>query len=94
MIESFGDKATESLWKTGKSGKGFPPDIRQRALDMLQMLNAATNPDDLRFPPGNRLEQLSGDLASFWSIRINKQWRIIFRFAGENAHGVAIVDYH
>jgi proteic killer suppression protein len=94
MIESFGDKATETLWKTGKAGKGFPVGIKQRALDMLQILNAATRPDDLRFPPGNRLEQLGGKLAGFWSIRVNKQWRIVFRFAGENAQDVAIMDYH
>ena len=93
VIQSFGDKATEQLWKTGRPRKGFPGDIKQRALDLLQVLNAATGPEDMRFPPGNRLELLGGGFSGLWSIRVNQQWRIVFGFAGENAFDVTITDY-
>lgn len=58
------------------------------------MLHAAAHVDDLRAPPGNRLEKLSGDRAGYWSIRINQQWRLVFRFDGQDAINVSIVDYH
>ncbi len=93
MIKSFADKRTAEFWETGKI-KYLPPNLRQRALDKLQTLNAANNSEILRIPPGNRLEQLHGDRLGFWSIRINQQWRLVFRFIGEDAYDVAIVDYH
>jgi proteic killer suppression protein len=61
---------------------------------LLDQLKAAPNIDFLRIPPGNRLEKLSGDLEGKWSIRINDQWRVVFTWKGEDAHDVAIVDYH
>ena len=93
MIESFGDKETEKFYLTGKSKK-IPSKIQKTALRKLDYLNAALSVEDLKIPPGNRLEALSGNLEGFWSIRVNRQFRIIFRFAGGNAQDVSIVDYH
>jgi len=94
MIFSFGDKATESLYHTGKRAGSMPPNIIKTTLRKLDMLNAAQALQDLRSPPGNRLESLKGDLAGFHSIRINDQWRIIFRWLLTDAHQVRIIDYH
>jgi proteic killer suppression protein len=93
VIKSFGNKLTAQLWRTGKAAR-FPANLCERALDKLQILNAAGRPEILRIPPGNRLEALRGDYRGFWSIRINDQWGIVFRFLGEDAYDVAIVDYH
>jgi proteic killer suppression protein len=92
MIESFKCKDTEALYN-GKSPGRFRA-FESAATRKMQMLEAANEPQDLRSPPGNRLEMLSGDRAGQWSIRINSQWRICFRFADGNAYDVAIVDYH
>ena len=72
----------------------MPPEIRKRAAMRLLQLNAATQIEDLRLPPSNRLEQLHGDRAGQWSIRINDQWRVCFRFKNCDASEVEIVDYH
>ena len=72
----------------------MPPDILRRAVMRLMQLDAATVVDDLRQPPSNRLEALSGQRAGQWSIRINDQWRVCFRFERGNALDVEIVDYH
>ncbi len=93
MIESFRDKRTAALF-LGQSVKGLPPAIQQRAFDKLRLLHAAAALDDLRIPPANRLEKLSGDRRGRWSIRINDQWRVCFRFEAGNAHDVEVVDYH
>ena len=93
MIKSFAEKKTQQFWDTGKF-KDLPPDLRRRALDKLQILNAANTIDVLRIPPGNRLEALKGDRKGFWSIRINDQWRLVFRFDTSDAFDVEIVDYH
>jgi len=93
MIESFADAETARLFKTGKSRR-LPPDILRRAVMRLSQLEAATVIDDLRQPPSNRLEALSGDLAGRWSIRVNDRWRISFRFERGSALQVEIVDYH
>lgn len=93
MIESFNSKETEKIWQ-GKVSRKLPGDIQRIARRKLRMLNAATIIDDLRVPPGNRLEALKGDLKGFHSIRINKQWRIIFQWESGNCHKVEIVDYH
>ncbi len=96
MIVSFGDRATEALFH-GAQRRDFrtlPPEILRGSLQKLDMLNSARNISDLRSPPGNRLETLKGDLEGFWSIRINDQWRIIFRWDDGEAHEVSIVDYH
>lgn len=93
MIASFCDKATERLWTDGRS-RDFPPDVVSAALRKLYMLQAANRVDDLRNPPGNRLEALKGNRAGQHSIRINDQWRICFLWREEGAHDVEIVDYH
>lgn len=93
MIRSFADRETERFYTTGKSRR-FPPDIHRRAAMRLVQLNAATQPEDLRLPPSNRLEALTGDRIGRWSIRINDQWRVCFRFESEDAFDVEIVDYH
>jgi toxin HigB-1 len=93
MIQSFANSETEQLFATGKSRR-LPPDILKRAIMRLTQLNAATRIDDLRLPPSNHLEALSHDRAEQWSIRINNQWRICFRFSNGDAFDVEIVDYH
>ena len=93
MIESFADSATESIYR-GLRVRGFPRDIQERARRKLRMINQARIVEDLQVPPGNRLEQLKGDLSGFWSIRINQQWRVIFRWQDGSMHDVRIIDYH
>jgi toxin HigB-1 len=93
MIVSFGDRETEELFH-GRSNRKLPPDILRTALRKLDMINAAHSLIDLYSPPGNRLEPLAGSLEGFHSIRINGQWRIIFRWTGADAQKVRIVDYH
>lgn len=93
MIKSFSDKSTEFLYINGKC-QDFPPSIISVSLRKLDYLNAATSLDDLRVPPGNRLELLKGSLNNFYSIRINDQYRIIFNFIEGNAYDVKICDYH
>jgi proteic killer suppression protein len=94
MIVSFGDRDTERLFHTGRSGRRFPPTIVPAALRKLDMLNSARSLQDLTSPPGNRLESLKGSLEGFHSIRINSQWRIIFRWQSGDASEVRITDYH
>lgn len=93
MIRSFGSKETESLFATGKARR-LPPDILRRAVMRLTQLDAATRIEDLRLPPSNQLESLAGDRQGQWSIRINAQWRLCFRFESGDAFDVEIVDYH
>ena len=93
MIEIFGDSQTEKIYR-GLRVRRLPGDIQERARRKLRMINQARIVQDLQIPPGNRLEQLSGDLSGFWSIRINQQWRIIFRWEEGQKHQVKIVDYH
>ena len=93
MIKSFRDRGTEHLFQrrpVRKLGAG----VQRVALRKLRMLDAATTLDDLRLPPGNRLEKLKGDRAGQHSIRINQQWRICFRWRSGDAYDVEIVDYH
>jgi proteic killer suppression protein len=96
VIVGFGDKGTEDLYNGVASARARRIDvnIRQRALDRLTALNVATRLDDLRVPPSNRLEVLQGDLAGFWSIRVNDQWRIIFKWNDGQASEVRLTDYH
>ena len=93
MIESFASSETERLFASGKSRR-LPPEILRRAIMRLTQLDAATAVEDLRQPPSNRLEALSGDRAGQWSVRINDQWRVCFRFERGSATDVEIVDYH
>lgn len=93
MIESFGDSNTESIY-LGLRIRGLPGDIQERARRKLRMINQARIMEDLLVPPGNRLERLKGDLEGFWSIRINQQWRVIFRWENGSKQEVKITDYH
>jgi proteic killer suppression protein len=94
-IRSFGDPATADLYHGKRTSKArrLPPGIINIALRKLDMINAAFKLDDLGSPPGNRLEALKGRLEGYHSIRVNDQWRIIFRWA-EGALDVSLVDYH
>lgn len=93
MIRSFGDSNTELIYN-GLRSKKLPPMIQNTARRKLRMIAAATKVTDLRVPPGNRLEELSGNLEGFYSIRINDQRRIIFEFDNGGADNVRITDYH
>ena len=93
MIKSFADRDTEKLWITGRT-RHLPGDLWQRALGKLQLVDAAVELTFLKLPPGNRLEALKGDRRGQYSIRINDQWRICFRWSGTDAEQVEIVDYH
>jgi toxin HigB-1 len=93
MIKSFKDKEAERLFNREPSRK-LPPDLQRVALRKLRMLHRAKNLEDLRIPPGNRLEALKGDRQSQYSIRINDRWRLCFTWEEENVHQVEIVDYH
>ena len=93
MIQSFADAEAGLIW-SGRRSRRLPPDIQSVALRKLRLLNQARVLGDLRVPPGNRLEQLAGDRKGQWSIRINDQFRICFRWTGEGPEDVEIVDYH
>jgi len=93
LIQSFADSYTERFYASGKSRR-LPAEIRKRAVMRLIQLNAATGIGDLRLPPSNQLERLRGERAGQWSVRINDQWRVCFRFKDGNAFDVEIVDYH
>ncbi len=93
MIRSFKSKETEKIFGRQRSRK-LPSEIQQIALRKLRMLNRATTLQDLRVPPANRLEKLSGDRVGQYSIRINNQWRICFEWRDSDAHNVEIVNYH
>lgn len=94
-IRSFKDKATADLYHGRNTSRvrRFPENVISAALRKMDVLNAAHKLDDLRSPPGNQLEALKGDLAGFHSIRVNDQWRIIFRW-NNGAHDVSLADYH
>ena len=96
MIVSFGNEATADLYHGRRTHRvrRFSHDIQRAALRKLDVLNAAQRLIDLRSPPGNRLETLSGDLAGYYSIRVNDQWRIVFRWENSNALDVLLTDYH
>ena len=93
-IASFDDSEVLFHGERGRAAGRIPPDIRGGAVRKLDLLNAAQEVDDLRAPPGNRLEALKGELSGKHSIRINDQWRIVFRWENGDAHEVEIVDYH
>lgn len=93
MILSFGTKETEQIWN-GYRVKKMPMEVQQIGRRKMRMLHNAQNMMDLRIPPSNRLEKLSGNMSDFYSIRINKQWRIVFRWQHRHAADVQIVDYH
>ena len=93
MIRSFRDAETAIVWE-GRRSRRLPPDIQTTALRKLMMLHRSRTLNDLRVPPANRLESLKGKRTGQWSIRINRQWRICFRWNEGEASDVEIVDYH
>ena len=92
MIKSFGDKETEKIWNGIKSRR-LPIEIQNVARRKLRMINNSQNVVDLRIPPANHLEKLSGNLSGLYSIRINNQWRIIFKWENDNAFEVQILNF-
>jgi proteic killer suppression protein len=93
MLTSFGDKGTKKIWE-GERVKGLSTEIQEIARRKLRMLNNSQDLTDLQIPPSNRLEKLKGNYKEFYSIRINNQWRIIFKWNNGNAEQVEIIDYH
>jgi proteic killer suppression protein len=96
VIESFGNRLAEDLFydRKFKETRTFPAELLRAARRKVLYLHDAAQLSDLRMPPGNRLEALKGRWMGFHSIRVNDQWRIVFRFASGNASDVRVVDYH
>lgn len=93
VIRSFSDKETEKVWREVRARR-WPTNLRRAALRKLILLHTAERLEELLFPPGNCLEKLRGDREGQHSLRINSQWRICFRWTGNDAEDVEIVDYH
>jgi len=93
MIKTFADKETQQIFVKGKS-KQLPPDLIRRAIRRMEYIHFATKLNDLKVPPSNRLHTLKGNRAGQYSISINDQWRICFRFMDGDAFDVEITDYH
>lgn len=93
MIKTFADKQSAAIFE-GYRVKQLPQEIQDIARRKLKQIDSSSRIENLRAPPGNRLELLKGSRAGQWSIRINDQWRICFRWEGSDAFGVEIVDYH
>jgi toxin HigB-1 len=93
MITSFGSKDTKKIWE-GTRIKGLSGELQEIARRKLRMLNNSQNIADLQVPPSNRLEKLKGKMKDYYSIRINDQWRIIFKWDAGNASEAEIIDYH
>lgn len=93
VLRSFADKDTERIWRRERSRR-LDQSVQRAALRKLLILDAAVSLDDLRIPPGNRLEKLRGDRAGQHSVRINQQWRICFRWTPAGPEALEIVDYH
>jgi proteic killer suppression protein len=93
VLRSFADKETERVWRRERVRK-LDQDTQRAALRKLLILDAAETLNDLRVPPGNRLEKLKGDRAGSYSVRVNQQWRICFSWTEAGPDGVEIVDYH
>jgi proteic killer suppression protein len=96
VIASFGDAATSDIFHGNHNARTrrIGTDITKAAVRKLDMINAAANLADLKVPPSNHLEALKGDLAGFYAIRVNRQWRIVFRWEDESATDVRLTDYH
>ena len=93
MIRSFKSKETEKVWNGKRSGK-FPLEVQKIGRRKLRMINNSIDVNDIRIPPANRLEKLSGDFKEHYSIRINDKWRIVFKWSEGHAFQVQIMDYH
>jgi proteic killer suppression protein len=96
VIENFGNRLAEDLFDDKRSNvvRRFPTELVRAARRKLLYLHDAAELQDLRVPPGNRLEAVKGELSGFYSIRINEQWRVVFRWKDGNAYDVQILDYH
>ncbi|MBI1860460.1 MAG: type II toxin-antitoxin system RelE/ParE family toxin [Deltaproteobacteria bacterium] len=96
MIKSIKSKTTQDIFDglNSKEARKLPGELHKKAWRLLDLMNGASRLEDLKIPPGNRLEALSGNLKGFHSVRINDQWRIVFRWKDGNAEDVEIVDYH
>lgn len=96
MIETFGNALAEDLFddKRTRATRAFPPELRRIARRKILYLHDAAEPADLKLPPGNRLERLKGGRKGYYSIRVNNQWRVVFRWEAGNAFDVQVVDYH
>ncbi|MBI3793373.1 MAG: type II toxin-antitoxin system RelE/ParE family toxin [Nitrospinae bacterium] len=96
MIRNFGDKATRDVYdgEGSRHSRQFPKLLHGKIVRLLDQINAAPNVEVLKAPPGNRLEKLRGDLKDFWSVRVNDQWRIIFKWENGDAIDVKVTDYH
>jgi proteic killer suppression protein len=96
MIVSFGDRATEDVFHGRSTSRALriPSEVARAAAMKMDFLDSAGSLQDLRLPPGNRLEALKGDLRGLHAVRVNDQWRLVFRWEGTNAHQVRLVDYH
>ena len=96
MIKNFGNKTAQDIYDgvNSRYARILPRTLHAKAQRLLDQINAAPFLEFLCIPPGNRLEKLAGDLAGYWSIRINERWRIVFRFEARDFHDVKIVDYH
>ena len=96
MIKSFGNKTAEDIFhaSTSRYSRKLPLNLHDKAKRLLDQLNTAPTINFLKIPPGNRLEKLTGNYKGFWSVRINDQWRIIFKWIDDDAHDIAIIDYH
>jgi proteic killer suppression protein len=93
MIQSFGSKETEKIWGGNRSAK-LPNEVQNIGRRKLRMLNNSISLTDLKIPPSNRLEKLTGNRKEFYSLRINDQWRIIFKWNNGHSFDVEIIDYH
>ena len=96
MIQNFKTKCAQDIFDgvNRRYARQLPKALHKKARILLDQLNAVTQVETLRIPPSNRLEKLQGDLKGFWSLRINKQWRVIFRWENGNAEDIDITDYH
>lgn len=96
MIKSFGNKIAKDAYdgSNSRNARKLPRELHPKAMRLLDQVNTAPSLDFLYIPPGNRLEKLGGDMSGWWSLRINNQWRIVFRWLGNDAYDVKITDYH
>ena len=96
MLKNLADKTTQDIYDgiNSRRARKLPVELHDKARRLLDQINAAPSLDLLRIPPSNRLEKLKGDRAGFWSLRINDQWRIVFRWQGQDALDVQVIDYH
>ncbi len=96
MIKNFGDRTAQDIYDgiNSRYSRKLPRQLHAKTQRLLDQINASPSLETLRVPPGNKLEKLAGDKKGFWSLRINEQWRIIFRWAANDFYDVKILDYH